>query len=105
MKKKNPLQKILSGTRKSFTEFQDKMVSLKKRHDHKFEHGIPEPMPKSSYHELRKVALEVSPSTVAKSTVVVLLLLILCYFLYLINGILVLFFCFIFVCCRTRSGC
>lgn len=100
MKKKNPLQKILTGTRKSFSEFQHTIDNLRKHHDEKYH---PEParggaashaaeIPKSRLKEMNKLVLEVSAGTVAKSTAIVLLLLLLLYFLYQINGVLVLLF-------------
>jgi len=99
MKKKNPLQKILSGTRKSFSEFQNKMSYFKRKHDHKFDNGSgtvamsrSSVAPKSPHKHVNRLVIEVSAGTVAKSTAVVLLLVLLLYFLYQINAILVLLF-------------
>ncbi len=92
MKKKNPLQKILSGTRKSFTSFQTAMSSLKHKHEHKIEASGIVALPKSSLKDLNKLVVEVSAATIAKATAVVLLLLLSLYFLYQISSILVLLF-------------
>jgi predicted PurR-regulated permease PerM len=93
MKKKNPLQKIFSGTQKSLTDFQMKVNNLKKHAEEKpQEKAAPPKLPGSSLKDMQKVVLEVSAGTVAKSTAVVLLLLLLLYFLYQISGILVLLF-------------
>lgn len=69
------------------------MNHLKHRHDHKLEKSVePSVFPKSSLHDGNKLVIEVSPGTIAKSTAVVLLLLLSLYFLYQISGILVLLF-------------
>lgn len=90
MKKKNPLQKILTGTRKSFSEFQNTMTHIKRQNEHKYEKSTP--LPGSSLKDMHKIVIEVSAATIAKATTVVLLLLLLLYFLYQISGILVLLF-------------
>jgi len=92
MKKKNSLQKIISGTQKSFSEFQSKINDLKKQHEHKNENNNSSAFPKSSLKEMPKIVFEISSATIAKATIVVLLLLLLFYFLYQINGILLLLF-------------
>ena len=93
MKKKNPLHKILYGTKKSLSEFQNTMNNLKHRHDHKLETAADVlALPKSSHEDANKLVIEVSAATVAKSTAVVLLLLLSMYFLYQISSILVLLF-------------
>ncbi len=91
MKKKNPLHKILTGTRSRFSDFQSKMSHLKKQHEKKLDKPVAG-LPKSSLKEMDKVVLEVSAGTIAKSTAVVLLLLLFLFFLYQINQILVLLF-------------
>ena len=92
MKKKNSLQKILTGTRKSFESFQTAMSSLKHKHEHKMEAAHAVALPKSSLKDINKLVVEVSAATIAKATAVVLLLLLSLYFLYQISGILVLLF-------------
>ncbi len=92
MKKKNSLQKILTGTRKSFESFQTAMSSLKHKHEHKMEAAHAVALPKSSLKDMNKLVVEVSAATIAKATAVVLLLLLSLYFLYQISGILVLLF-------------
>lgn len=98
MKKKNPLQKILSGTRKSFSDLQHTMSDLKRQHEQKFAHetngsvSARPGFPKSNIKEGNRVVVEISAGTVARATAVVLLLLLLLYFLYQISGILVLLF-------------
>src|SRR5437879_1607239 len=90
MKKKNSLQKILTGTRKSFSDFQTKMSDLKKQRAYRFESGSS--IQRSSLKDMNKIVIEVSAATVAKSAAVVLLLLLFVFFLYQISGILVLLF-------------
>ena len=92
MKKKNSLQKILTGTRKSFESFQTAMSSLKHKHEHKMEAAHAVALPKSSLKDMNKLVVEVSAATIAKATAVVLLLLLSLYFLYQISGILVVLF-------------
>lgn len=90
MKKKNTLWNILNGTRKSLSDFQEKVGDLKKHREQNYaDAGV---LPKSATSEQQKAVIEVSASTIARATTVVLLLLILCYFLYQIIGILVLLF-------------
>lgn len=90
MKKKNPLQKILTDTGKSFSEFQNKMSVLKRQRESKFDEKVI--LPKSPLKDMHKLVIEVSSATIAKATAVVLLLLLLLYFVYQISGILVLLF-------------
>ena len=90
LKKKSSLQKILTGTRQRFSDFQVKMNDLKQQREERFNSGGA--IPKSALKDMHKIVLEVSAGTVAKSAAVVLLLLLLVYFLYQISGILILLF-------------
>ena len=75
MKKKSSLQKILTGTRKSFSDFQVKISDLKQQREDRFNNGAV--LPKSALKDIHKMVIEVSAVTIAKSTVVVLSLLLL----------------------------
>ncbi len=88
MKKPGTLQNILHDTKKRLSGFQSKLRNMKKS----FARANDPPLPQIHTEKEKKIAVEISASSVARSTAVVLLLLVLAYFLYQISNILLVFF-------------
>lgn len=84
----NIFKKIFDNTRKQISQLQKKMSDLKASGSE----FINERSSHKTHKAEEKVIVEISPTSMAKSTAVVLLLMVFFYFLYQINGILILFF-------------
>jgi predicted PurR-regulated permease PerM len=84
----NNLQDLLKKTKEKIFSFQTKIKDFKKARPD----ITPVALPHSPFESAKKVVVEIAPVSVAKSTLVILLLLVVAYFLYQISGILVLFF-------------
>lgn len=87
----NIFKKTFDNTKKQLAQLQKKMGRLKANSAEEGARSLKDSLPKTHKGE-EKVVVEISPASMAKSTAVVLLLIILFYFLYQINGILILFF-------------
>ncbi len=88
--KKTSFKNILIGTRNKLAQFQNKVNQLKRQpHDDLSDLKLAR---LSAAPDRKHVTIDVSAGTVARSTLVVLLLLLCAFFIYQISGILVLFF-------------